>query len=266
MSSTFYGAIWDNLNVGMFPIAFAIRGVTEDEEEAEEVEEALEELKAAGFSIWFADGFRVVGKARFKDDKSAETIADFLNNALDQAVDKIIDNAQAIASETAPYLDAEKAKTIVERINVSRSGAVVEVSLAIDDIDWLTEMSEASLNRIHQEKTIESLKSLTVAIETYIIDMNFSPKATDIDELVNLLEPFYLPRSGEFSRDDWGNALIYTYDPEPGARSYTIMSYGSDGAVGPEVAPDERGRRIVTKPEEDIIWSDGMQVQGPPIR
>lgn len=108
--------------------------------------------------------------------------------------------------------------------------------------------------------TMGDLKNIGSAIEGYMTDMYFAPKAESIEELAPLLEPFYIksvPRT-----DGFGNAFYYTAEGE----LYSIASSGRDGKFD---GFDQTGDYLVTSIEgfgNDIIYSDGNFVYGPKVK
>ena len=89
-----------------------------------------------------------------------------------------------------------------------------------------TEGTFVELQKGKQRATMIAIKSMALAIRSYIIDHNKAPEAKTVAELQPLLSRYYikiLPL-----KDAWENEILYKVDPgEPG--KYWIGSPGNDG-------------------------------------
>jgi len=118
----------------------------------------------------------------------------------------------------------------------------------------------ASYDRSCQTTTIENVMRMGMGVEQYKMDYQHAPFARDIHELQDIFEETEINLNQSMVKDGWGNDLIYEHS---GVGIYTVMSYGSDNAVGPVVTPNLTGDLIVRHFDEDIIWSMGRFVQRP---
>ena len=121
-----------------------------------------------------------------------------------------------------------------------------------------------ALQKGKQKATMGDLKSISTAIEAYIIDHEQAPQGKTLDEIRDKLQPFYikvLPL-----KDSWGNDFLYTHGTGDKKREYAIASPGKDGVFN---GWEQRDSYIVTRVEQfghDIIMSNGMFTYGPKIK
>jgi general secretion pathway protein G len=90
-----------------------------------------------------------------------------------------------------------------------------------------------ALDKSKQVATLALLRSFSTAIEIYNGDNVGYPGPVDINTLVQVLRPFSETLR---PKDEWGHLLHYDSD----GTSYTIRSYGKDGAPGAFVTPQTR--------------------------
>jgi general secretion pathway protein G len=148
----------------------------------------------------------------------------------------------------------EKGFTLIELLIVV---AIIGIIAAIAIPNLLN-----ALDRARQTKTVAHLRTLGEAIEQYITDYPSigSPKSADATALATLLaSQGYLKNAETVMEDGWGNDMVYQPVAALKDRHFTIMSYGSDGAVGPD--PVTAG--IVKRFQEDIVFTDKGFTQKP---
>jgi type II secretion system protein G len=147
----------------------------------------------------------------------------------------------------------EKGFTLIELLIVV---AIIGIIAAIAIPSLLN-----ALDRARQTTTVENVQKLGQSVEIYIIDFNRigAPGAADVDALNTILVETEINDNESMTLDGWGAQLIYEKDGGDGSRRYTVMSYGSDSAAGPD--PDTAG--VVVRFTEDIIFSNGRFTQQP---
>lgn len=147
----------------------------------------------------------------------------------------------------------EKGFTLIELLIVV---AIIGIIAAIAIPSLLN-----ALDRARQTTTVENVQKLGQSVEIYIIDFNKvgAPGAADIDALNTILIDTEINENESMVYDGWGAKLIYTKMGGLGSRAYSIVSYGSDSAVGPD--PAQAG--IVETFPEDIIYANGRFTQQP---
>lgn len=77
-----------------------------------------------------------------------------------------------------------------------------------------------------RQRTLQDMKAIATALESYMVDHNGYPPSSSIEELGKLLTPHYLIRMPRL--DAWGGKLIYRCD----GRSYQLLSLGPDHKEG----------------------------------
>ena len=117
-----------------------------------------------------------------------------------------------------------------------RGFTLIEILVVMAIIGMLAVMVAPNLFRQQagamRDAALSQISSLETALDSYRLDMNQYP-----DSLSDLMENEtgsaswngpYLRR--EVPRDPWGNEYVYQSD----GRSFTLLSYGADGAQGGE--------------------------------
>ncbi len=114
-------------------------------------------------------------------------------------------------------------------------------------------------DKVATRKTIQDMKTLSLAMETYMLDHGHYPASTSADDLAAVLQQ---GQSGTPlpTCDAWGHPFIV--EVQPGVAHYCIISMGQNGireAQEPYSAlpPDNPGRGA------DIVFVDGSLVSGP---
>jgi len=119
---------------------------------------------------------------------------------------------------------------------LSRGFTLIEILVVMAIIGMLAVMVAPNLFRQQagamRDAALSQISSLETALDSYRLDMNEYP-----DSLSELMENEsgsaswngpYLRR--DLPSDPWGNEYVYQSD----GRSFTLMSYGADGASGGE--------------------------------
>ncbi len=112
-----------------------------------------------------------------------------------------------------------------------------------------------AIDRGKQKRTMADLRSVGTAIESYSVDTNVYPSASDINALKGVIEPVYMKKLP--LQDGWSKPMKY----EPGTVSgagYTLKSFGKDGL---EEGSPTGGK--TTGFARDIIFVDGQFTQWP---
>ncbi|MCK4761504.1 MAG: type II secretion system protein GspG [Candidatus Aminicenantes bacterium] len=115
-----------------------------------------------------------------------------------------------------------------------------------------------------QKATMGDLKSISMAVEAYMMDNGKAPEAQTILELKPILEPFYIKVLP--IKDGWGFDFHYMHGAGDKQEEYFIGSGGKDGIFE---GFDQNGFYEVTGPQdfqEDIIISNGAFVYGPKVK
>jgi type II secretory pathway pseudopilin PulG len=115
-----------------------------------------------------------------------------------------------------------------------------------------------------QKATMGDMKSVGLAVESYIVDHNQAPEAASMEELRAKLEPFYIKTIP--LKDGWGNEFLYQFGSGDKKDTYGIASGGQDGVFN---GWDQAGVYIVTHHEgfnNDIIFASGQFVYGPKVK
>ena len=148
-------------------------------------------------------------------------------------------------SEQPDSLRRQSGFTLVE-ILVVLTIAVMIAALAVLSVPY-------ALDKARQRSTMNDMRSIASAIESYMLDHEAPPAVDDIGELAALLVPRHatlLPTD-----DHWGHRYRYSVR---GARGYAIESWGKDGVAGEHIS-------LATKFDfdRDIVLVDGQFAAAP---
>ena len=80
-----------------------------------------------------------------------------------------------------------------------------------------------AIDRGKQKRTMADLRSVGTAVESYAVDNNVYPVATDVATLTNSVAPIYIKVMP--ANDGWNNAFQVT----AATNQYTLWSRGKDG-------------------------------------
>lgn len=109
-----------------------------------------------------------------------------------------------------------------------------------------------AIQRAKQKRTMVDMRTIATAVEAYSTDWTMYPPITNIAALRGYVSPTYVKAMPQI--DGWANTLIYA--TANGNTSYTITSYGRDGAAG--FTPG-----IITNFNQDIVFADGQFLSYP---
>lgn len=142
--------------------------------------------------------------------------------------------------------NGEAGFTIVELL-------VVVVIIGIVAAIMLVSLMNA-LEKARQRATMADMRSISKAIETYMVDNNLPPSdAGGIDALVTALTPYHSTVIS--TRDHWRNEYDFSSDADG---TYTIESYGKDGTDGADISLSSRFDFNL-----DIVLANGVFVAAP---
>ena len=122
----------------------------------------------------------------------------------------------------------------------------------------------SALPKGKQKATMGDMKTIGIAIESYITDNYKAPEAKTLAELNPILSPFYikvLPL-----KDAWGNDFHYYHGTGDKKDEYAIGSGGKDGVFN---GWEQTGFYLVTTVkgfDNDIIFTNGQFVYGPKVK
>lgn len=115
-----------------------------------------------------------------------------------------------------------------------------------------------AIDRGKQKRTMADMRSIGTAVESYSIDNNAYPVATDMDTLKGIVEPVYIRSLPTV--DGWGNPFLYWSD----GASYRIVSRGKDGAEDQDWSEANPDSAVGTQSfNNDIVFVDGLFVVYP---
>jgi type II secretion system protein G len=109
-----------------------------------------------------------------------------------------------------------------------------------------------AIDRGKQKRTMADMRSIGTAVESYAVDNNVYPVATDAPTLQTLVQPIYI-KSMPLA-DGWSN----NFQVASVTTQYTISSNGKDGASGGCVAGT-----LTTLFAQDICFVNGQFIQYP---
>lgn len=128
-----------------------------------------------------------------------------------------------------------------------------------------------ALQKGKQKATMGDLKTVGIAIESYITDWSIAPQTVDIvgPDSTTWFQPFYIKIVPK--RDGWGQPFGYVFDPTPGDL-YSVWSDGRRGNLDAgtlDLEPLETRLYMCTQIDDfnkDICYSNGVFSQGPDVK
>jgi type II secretory pathway pseudopilin PulG len=115
-----------------------------------------------------------------------------------------------------------------------------------------------------QKATMGDLKSIGMAIESYIADKKEAPQGQSLEEIKNKLQPFYIKKLP--LKDGWGYDFLYKAGTGDKNTSYYLGSGGKDGIFS---GWDQNGFYLVAGSSDfnqDIIFTNGAFTFGPKMK
>jgi general secretion pathway protein G len=109
----------------------------------------------------------------------------------------------------------------------------------------------AALDRAKQRATMADMRTVSKAIEAYQVDVGRIPQG-DLPAIAPLLVPYQTNVVPQV--DHWSHPMVYTAS----ASSYSLESYGKDGADGANISLGTRADYNL-----DILLSDGLFIASP---
>jgi general secretion pathway protein G len=111
-----------------------------------------------------------------------------------------------------------------------------------------------ALDRAKQRSTMADMRSISRALEAYLVDNHIVPDSTGgIASLTTMLTPYQI--NVVPVHDHWGHTYAFTSNAFD---LYTLESFGKDGADGADVSQVTRNDFFL-----DIVISNGLFVAAP---
>ncbi|MEW6455730.1 MAG: prepilin-type N-terminal cleavage/methylation domain-containing protein [Acidobacteriota bacterium] len=144
----------------------------------------------------------------------------------------------------------EKGFTLIELLIVI---AIIGIIVTIATPQFMN-----ALQKGKQKTTMANIRSIGTAIESYITDYYFAPRQATLGNISNIAADLAL-----YTRipatDGWGNPILYEASDAANPESYTILSYGRNGAEDAGIADGYPATQF----EGDIIFQNGDFVKKP---
>lgn len=197
-------------------------------------------------------------RALCPDAEENKKIADFLNGL------------KAMTAAAQPKSDREKKSIEMYRSSsIEASEDEVRITIATDKVlkflsNVVTENLAVALQKGKQKATMGDMKSIGLAIESYITDNYFAPEGNSLAEIKDKLEPFYIKTLP--LKDGWGNDFLYKHGTGDQKDTYAVASPGKDGVFN---GWEQTGYYIVTTMEgfgNDFIFANGMFTYSPKVK
>jgi general secretion pathway protein G len=131
--------------------------------------------------------------------------------------------ARVSMSQQSDSLRRQSGFTLVEILVVLTIGVII-AAIAVLSIPY-------ALDKARQRSTMTDMRSISRAIESYMLDHEAPPAVDGIVELAALLVPRHAPLLP--TDDHWGHRYRYVVR---GARGYAIESWGKDGVAGEHIS------------------------------
>lgn len=185
-----------------------------------------------------------------EENKDQKEIVEKINENLEKLADTIIVNDVREEGESAiarfnMVQDGTKGPEMEVKFQKSDSGWKLEELKSpmggwIPFSDFFKKSFASAINEGKKVTTMQDIKNLGMAIESYMIDEGKAPEAASILEMGKLLSPFHIKEVP--TKDAWGNELFYKYQGE----LYQIRSAGTDGRLAEYTTLDD-----------DIVYQNG---------
>jgi len=144
------------------------------------------------------------------------------------------------------HRSSEAGFTLIELLVVVMIIGVVAAIAVISYMD--------ALDRAKQRSTMADMRSISRALEAYLVDNHIVPADTGgITSLATMLVPYQINTVP--LNDHWGNTYAFNSNAFD---LYTLQSFGKDGADGADVSFSTRNDFFL-----DIVISNGLFVASP---
>jgi general secretion pathway protein G len=147
----------------------------------------------------------------------------------------------------------------MEHLVLLPATAVLGVVAAIAVPNFLTAMQKGK-----QKATMGDMKSIAMAVESYITDKGYAPKGKTLEELKAELEPFYIKTLP--LKDGWGNDLVYYHGGGAKQDEYAVGSGGKDGIFDGWEQTGFYPVAAIQDFNRDIIFANGTFTLGPEVK
>ena len=113
-----------------------------------------------------------------------------------------------------------------------------------------------AIQRGKQKRTMADMRAVGTAVESYAVDNNKYPAGgSSITVIETVIEPRYIQQVP--TKDAWGNFIDYTSSPTSSPQTYSVESYGKNGAN------DGNATGSTTNFNNDIVFSQGLFITYP---
>jgi general secretion pathway protein G len=197
-------------------------------------------------------------RALCPDAEENKKIADFLNGIKGMAA-----AAQPKSDQQKQSLEMFKSSSIEAFDDEVRLTMPTDIVLKLFST-VVTENLSVALQKGKQKATMGDMKSIGMAIESYITDNYFAPEGNSLAEIKDKLEPFYIKTLP--LKDGWGNDFLYKHGTGDQKDTYAVASPGKDGVFN---GWEQTGYYIVTTMEgfgNDFIFANGMFTYSPRVK
>lgn len=142
-------------------------------------------------------------------------------------------------------MEREKGFTLIELLIVI---AIIGIIVTI-----ATPQLMNALQKGKQKTTLANIRNIGTAIESYITDYYFAPRQATLGDISNIATDLATYFRNLPATDGWGNPIQYQATGSPDPESYTILSYGRNGAEDSGIADGYPATQF----EGDIIFQNG---------
>jgi hypothetical protein len=115
-----------------------------------------------------------------------------------------------------------------------------------------------------QKATMGDIKSISVSIESYIMDNEEAPPGNTLAEIQDKLQPFYIKTLP--LKDAWGNDFLYKHGTGDKKAEYAVASGGKDGVFNGWEQTGFYWVRDIKDFGNDIILANGTFTYGPELK
>ena len=240
------------------------------------------EAKAKGNGLTSTDEFKRMSAHMPKKGNRFGYVGAALSQTIRDIQEKAIQaggESQNEAKELFNLFRGDEAWTVYSVVQHNEDGLLIDInhSMAMESMVLIPALAVGgvvaaiavpnmltAVQKGKQKATMGDMKSISMAIESYIAEHGEAPQGTTLTELQAKLQPTYIKTLP--LKDAWGNDFLYRHGTGDKKSEYAVGSGGKDGIFN---GWEQQGSYIVAGTshfDNDIILSGGQFTYSPEIK